>query len=416
MRDPFAEIVAYNQPLLSHEVPRDKSGEDLTREALKRKLEALAASPFHYFRGTFHLMASDVLRGRVPHAEAASPQGLIVGDVHLENFGVYRGQSGEVCFDINDFDDVGQGPLDLDVRRLCTSALLLPGVSAPLRSKAARQIADGWAQEILRLGGRFPVHAWRAANASGLVRKLLRQADHERREKLIGRIAPNKGEKSFDDPKRFARPTKAWGRVVENAFADYLESLHQLKAPDPPDDWKILDLAYEFKGIGSLGRLRFAVLVGKRRERRLFELKEARASAMDVARAIRSGGNRGRAQAAAIRRLQADPWPRVAASRFGRRSALGRENDSADRKVTVDLFARRAVDGVQLQDYARQCGQVLARLHCRYNAPALFHSDWSVPDAARKALTFARAYAQHVRADYKALLARKAELGAALGL
>ncbi len=233
-RDPVGEIVSYNQPLLDHEVPRRGTGDELTREALRRKLDALAGSAFGFFRGTFHLMACDIFQERVPGAKPAAPEGLIVGDLHLENFGVYRGQSGELCFEVNDFDDVASGPLDLDLRRLCTSALLLPGCSAPVRAKAASDIALAWADEVGKLGGRFPVPAWRMANAGGIVRKLLREAGERKCEELIGNVAPGKGHKLLVDPKKFAQLTKVWAGVVKKAFAEYQANLGQLKTPDPP--------------------------------------------------------------------------------------------------------------------------------------------------------------------------------------
>lgn len=416
MRDPIGEILAYNQPLLEHRVPRDRTGEDLTREALKRKLEALASSPFRFFRGTFHLMARDMLQERFPRASSISPSGLIVGDLHLENFGVYRGQSGKLSFDVNDFDDIGEGPLDLDLRRLCTSAFLLPGVSPALRTKAAREIASAWAEAVAKVGGRFPVSAWRMANARGVVRRLLREAARRSRADFMEDVAPGKGHRLLADPKKFARPAKPWVRVVQKAFADYQENLRQLKAPDPPRGWKVLDVAYEFKGIGSLGRLRFAVLVGKGDQRRLFEFKEARPSAMDAARGVRSSGDRGRVQTASIRRLQGDPWPRVASAQLGRVAGLGRERDSAEKRLTADLLARGDTRVEELQDYARQCGQVLARLHCRHNAPAIFQTAWNPVAAARLAVAFAEKYAAQVQADQSAFARRKAQVAKALGL
>src|SRR5207245_4197722 len=124
--------------------------------------------------GTFHLMAWDLFQSRVPLAEAAAPEGLIVGDLHLENFGVYRGAGGDLCFDVNDFDDVGYGPLDLDLKRLCTSALLLPGLAHGVRLNAARAVARAWAEEIDKIGGRFPFPPWGDDKAEGGGRELRR--------------------------------------------------------------------------------------------------------------------------------------------------------------------------------------------------------------------------------------------------
>src|ERR1700704_4206892 len=130
-RDPMAEIVAACEGLHTEErriLHEEDRGRELTAEALRRKLVALASGPFSLLRGTFHVMAADLSQGRVPGASPSAPEGLVVGDLHLENFGTYRGASGELCFDVTDFDHAGAGPVDLDLKRLCTSAMLLPGI------------------------------------------------------------------------------------------------------------------------------------------------------------------------------------------------------------------------------------------------------------------------------------------------
>ena len=233
-RDPVAEIIAYNLPLLGNHVGRAEGPGDLTGEALRRKLEALAATPFQFFRGTFHLMAWDLFQGRVPRAQAAAPEGLIVGDLHLENFGVYRGASGALVFDVNDFDDVGMGPLDLDLKRLCTSAMLLPGLAQGVKLAAARATARAWAEEIDKLGGRFPVPPWSAEKAEGLVQSLLSERGKKLRDDLIQKVAPEKGHAKLLQGDKFLRPAKAWVQAVEQSIVEYLESLKQLKAPDAP--------------------------------------------------------------------------------------------------------------------------------------------------------------------------------------
>ena len=415
-RNPVDEIISYNKPLLQHEVPRDDGDpKELTREALRRKIEALTNSTFQFFRGTFHLMAWDLFLDRVSGAKAKTPEGLIVGDLHLENFGIYRGQSNELCFDVNDFDDVGYGPLDVDLKRLCTSAFLLPDLSAPVRNKAAQTIALSWAAEIDKLGSRFPVPPWTAAKAEGRVRELLQERAPKTREELVAKAAPKGGHKHFDDPQRFARPTKQWVETVEKAFAEYQESLKQLKAPDLPNG-KVLDVAYQFKGTGSLGRLRFSVLLGEGEQRRIFELKEARPGVMDAARNRPPPRDRARAQTGSIRRLQGDPWPRVAATHLGKASALGRENEPEEEKVTADRFARGDAHHEELNAYAGQCGQVLARLHCRVNAPVMFDTAWSADDAARAAVEFAEKYAVQVDKDHKEFVQAKRRIAEALGL
>ena len=415
MREPVSEIIAYNKPLLEHPVRTGDGKGDLTREALRKKLDALAGSPFQFFRGTFHLMAYDLLHGRVPGAAAAAPEGLIVGDLHLENFGIYRGASGALCFDVNDFDDVGFGPLDVDLKRLCTSAFLLPGLAQGVRLNAARALAHAWADEIDKLGGRFPVPPWTLEKAEGRVRELLEDRGHKSRVVAVAKVAPDKGRRQLAGDK-FSRPAKEWVATVEKAVAEYFDSLKQLKAPDVPRGHAVLDVGYRFKGLGSLGRLRFTVLLGDGDDRRLLEIKEARPSVMDEARKKPAPRDRARTQTASIRRMQGDPWARVAATHLGKAPALGRENEPDEEKIDTSQFARGDSRHEELNNYAQQCGQVLARLHCRENAPLMFDAAWSPLEAARSAVEFAARYAAVVESDQKAFVHKRDEVARALGL
>jgi uncharacterized protein (DUF2252 family) len=324
--------------------------------------------------------------------------------------------SGALCFDVNDFDDVGFGPVDLDLRRLCTSALLLPGLAQGVRLNAAKTIARAWAEELEKIGGRFPIPPWSEEKAEGRVQELLRERGRRTRADAVAKIAPEKGHSRLVQGDKFIRPAKGWVQVVEQAFAQYLDNLKQLKAPDAPRGWDILDVAYRFKGTGSLGRLRFSLLLGHGSERRLVELKEARPSAMDDARGHAPLRDRSRVQTASIRRLQGDPWPRVASTMLGKVAALGRENEPEEEKVTCDRFAQGDTRHEELTAYARQCGQVLARLHCRENAPMLLGAQWSSADAARAAVEFAEKYAPQVESDQKAFVKARADAGKELGV
>jgi hypothetical protein len=331
-RDPVTEIVSACNPLRGEErrvFHEQDSARDLTAEALRRKLGALASGPFSFFRGTFHLMAADLIQGRVPGAAPSAPEGLVVGDLHLENFGTYRGASGALCFDVNDFDEVGHGPLDLDLKRLCTSAMLLPGIEGGPRLAAATLIARAWAEGVERLGGRFPIAVWGLDKAEGWLKQLLREKGRRTRADLVAKVAPGKGHRRFGedgDPPKFAHAAKPWPKLVEAALGEYYEHLKQLKADLPGKDWELVDVAYRFKGTGSLGRLRFAVLLADGEERIILELKEADRSVIDLARNREvQVVQRARVQTAAIRRMQGDPWPRVAGAHLGKFPVLVRE-------------------------------------------------------------------------------------------
>ena len=98
-----------------------KFNEGREPELLKLKYEALRESPFRFFRGTCHLFYEDL-----PSKSfiLKSPKTWICGDLHLENFGTFKGNDRLAYFDMNDFDEAILGPCLIDVVRLCTSVFL----------------------------------------------------------------------------------------------------------------------------------------------------------------------------------------------------------------------------------------------------------------------------------------------------
>lgn len=85
---------------------------------IKRKYELMAEDPFRFYRGTNHLFCEDLNQmATLP----ASPNVWLSGDLHLENFGSYKGDNRQVYFDISDFDEGILGPALQEVTRMVTS-------------------------------------------------------------------------------------------------------------------------------------------------------------------------------------------------------------------------------------------------------------------------------------------------------
>src|SRR3954465_4657333 len=90
-------------------------------ELLERKYKAIRADAFTFLRGTCHLFYEDWPAGSPLNA---APPAWISGDLHLENFGSYKGDNRLVYFDINDFDEAALGGATWDLSRLITSIFL----------------------------------------------------------------------------------------------------------------------------------------------------------------------------------------------------------------------------------------------------------------------------------------------------
>ncbi len=90
-------------------------------ERLAMKYRRLRYSPFVFLRGTCQLFFD-----RLPNEPLLSkaPLAWVCGDLHLENFGSYKGDNRLVYFDINDFDDAALAPALWDPPRLLTSVVV----------------------------------------------------------------------------------------------------------------------------------------------------------------------------------------------------------------------------------------------------------------------------------------------------
>jgi len=103
VRDPIVEFQTFNR--LRAAQPRAAAAQGGTD----------GASPFAFFRGTFHLSPRHprpVLRGRAAPS-GAEPNDL-VGDIHGGKLRTY-GDDGRVHYDINDFDERPRAASDFDV-------------------------------------------------------------------------------------------------------------------------------------------------------------------------------------------------------------------------------------------------------------------------------------------------------------
>ncbi len=86
---------------------------------LPLKYAAMRESSFRFLRGSCHLFYEEINKAQLP----ASPPAWLCGDLHLENFGSFKGSDRQVYFDINDFDEAILGPALWDIIRLMTSII-----------------------------------------------------------------------------------------------------------------------------------------------------------------------------------------------------------------------------------------------------------------------------------------------------
>ncbi|WP_315818485.1 DUF2252 family protein [Paraflavitalea speifideaquila] len=176
------------------------------QQVLPLKYEAMLESPFRFFRGTCHLFYDDLLNN---YPFQPSPAAWICGDLHLENFGSYKGENKLVYFDMNDFDEGIKAPLLYDISRLLVSLeLALTAIQLPNKEKKK------FVQQLLQQY-RFALVKNKALNieketATGLINKLINKVAGRTKNDLLAKRTNNKPQnaKLIVDDKLLKLPKK----------------------------------------------------------------------------------------------------------------------------------------------------------------------------------------------------------------
>jgi uncharacterized protein (DUF2252 family) len=244
-------------------------------ERLRLKYRAMRASAFAFLRGSCHLFYD-----RLPRSGMfkSAPPVWCCGDLHLENFGSFKGDNRLVYFDINDFDEAALAPTTWDLARVVTS-LRVAADNVTIRESDADGLCALFVESYaaaLCLGKAYWVER---DTAEGLVRSLLDGLRTRRRTEFLNTRTQFKGKKRLlrvDGTKALPPSERQRAAVIEfmTAFA---------RTQPQPAFYRVLDVARRVAGTGSLGVDRYAILVegkGSPDGNYLLDLKEALPSAL----------------------------------------------------------------------------------------------------------------------------------------
>lgn len=271
-------------------------------ELVERKYEKMAKDPFVFFRGTAHLFWEDWPSAAQGLDDA--PLAWSCGDLHLENFGSYRGDNRLAYFDLNDFDEGALAPATRDAARFLTS-MHLAARSLQLDEEAVADLAihylDAYAAALVDGKARWVERS----TARGMVRDLLQRVKRRsRRELLAERTTLEGGRRRL---RIIPDHTFAISRREQREVAACIDVFAE--ASGEPEFYVVEDVVGRIAGTGSLGVPRYVVLIrgsGGARGHRILDLKEARPSALVsfASKAIAGVQPRGSDQAARVVRIQ----------------------------------------------------------------------------------------------------------------
>ena len=225
---------------------------DRDPERLRLKYKAMARDALSFFRGTAHLFWEDWPRRAVLDR---APLAWNCGDLHLENFGAFRGENRLEYFDLDDFDEAALSPCTRDPVR-CVCSLLLVGLDRGEmpggRARLGAAFLEAYAEALT--SGK---PAWiERETATGEIRRLLRQLMDRTRLDLLERRTRFRGG---------VRTIRIDGRRALRARpAERRRALQIMRAAASREErrfFRVVDVARRIAGTGSLGVERYVVLV-----------------------------------------------------------------------------------------------------------------------------------------------------------
>ncbi|HEY8897898.1 MAG TPA: DUF2252 family protein [Niastella sp.] len=217
------------------------------------KYRAMAKDAFTFYRGTAHLFYEDLI-----HANTlpASPLAWICGDLHLENFGSYKGDNRLVYFDINDFDESALAPAAFDLVRMTTSiitALIVMGATAAEAKNMAFLFLKTYSAVLAKGRSRYI----EPQTASGIVRSfLLKVSERKQKELIKERTIKKMGKPALliDNERLFKLDSSLKSLLCAFALTWMRNSAHQHR-------FQVIDAGFRLAGTGSIGMKRYLFLL-----------------------------------------------------------------------------------------------------------------------------------------------------------
>lgn len=247
------------------------------RALLAYKYRKMQHDPSTFFRGTCHLFYEDLAASAPVNAD---PLVWLCGDLHLENFGSYRDESGSVRFDINDFDDAILAPCTWDVVRMVTS-LLVAARTFKLDSDSAEALGSSFLEAYCATMQTGQPSMLDAINPPTVVQKLMTGVQDRRPRDLLDDRTKKKKKRDIRELKIIEDRTM---KAPPANKARIMQALEEWRAKQAkPSFDTVSDIAQRISGTGSLGLENYVVLVEMRQlaeQYAVLHLKQAVASAL----------------------------------------------------------------------------------------------------------------------------------------
>jgi uncharacterized protein (DUF2252 family) len=241
---------------------------------LKVKYKRMSENAFRFFRGSCHLFYEDLgKRNSFPE----SPGCWITGDLHIENFGSYKGDNGLVYFDVNDFNEAVLAPVTWEIARMVTSIFVAFDDLQIDRAETEKVVSLflNTYSSVLATGKPRYIEA---KVARGIVRDFLeRVSERSIGELLDGRVEKRGGALRFCiDGVRHLKLEVELKDKLKVFIDDWISRNHP--------KYRCLDIAFRIAGTGSVGVKRYVFLLKhleKEKNYLMIDMKQATPSSLE---------------------------------------------------------------------------------------------------------------------------------------
>jgi|SRR6185503_13795236 len=251
-------IIAFNKNLLP--------------EMVQLKYEALAENAFRFFRGTCHLFYEDLANAQpLP----LSPLSWISGDLHIENFGSYKGDNRLVYFDLNDFDESILAPSLYEVVRMVTS-IFVAFDALDIEAQKALKMAQLFVKTYANTLAKEKAISIDPRTAKGIVRDFLIAADSTTKKELLKKRTTVKRKKlmlSLEDERHFKLDKKLRQELTAH-MNEWIKT-----CSDGPYNYEVKSAIFRLAGTGSLGLKRYLFLLKSTNTKNKYLLLDMKQSA-----------------------------------------------------------------------------------------------------------------------------------------
>ena len=323
-------------------------------ERLAMKYEKMRTNEYVFLRGSCHLFYELLEKNTLP---PNAPAGWICGDLHLENFGSYKGSNRLTYFDINDFDESILAPVTWDLVRFLTSIFAAKDTLDVGRSKVlalCETFLSSYAQ-ALETGKAYWVER---ETAHGLIQKLLTELRDRHRDDHLDKFTElTKKRRTLRCDGERTLPVQANERkAVEKLVRTYASSQKD------SDFFEVLDVARRIAGVGSLGAERYVVLIkgkGTADSNYLLDIKASGRSSLSEHVQIQQPTWTSNAQriVASQTRMQAVPMAFLEAVEGKHQAYVVRGLQPSEDRVALD---DEGVDFAEIRNVVAQMGQIVA--------------------------------------------------------